>query len=170
MALLESIIDIIVACTSIISIFIAAKALKVSANTTKIQMQHNMLSMKPVCEIYTANYDDGYLAVEIQNKGMGLMCIDSIIFRDKQGITHKQLIDCVNEKSKLSYLFLEKNKVIMAGEKLKLVRGDHLTKNEREKLVDELMTVRVQIEYKDVYFNKYFYDDYVKFADCWQYY
>lgn len=167
---LENFIDIIVACTSIISIFIAAKALKVSSDTTKIQMQHNMLSMKPVCEMYTANYDDGYLAVEIQNKGMGLMCIDSIVFTDKQGIVHKQLIDCVNEKAKLSFLFLEENKVIMAGEKLKLIKGDGLTNNEREKIVDELRGVQVQIEYKDVYFNKYTYDYYVKFADCWQYY
>ncbi|MDE6470137.1 MAG: hypothetical protein K2L19_03860 [Eubacterium sp.] len=166
---LESFIDIIVACTSIISIFIAAKALKVSADTTKIQMQHNMLSMKPVCEIYTANYDDGYLAVEIQNKGLGLMCIDSIAFIDKQGIAHKQLIACVSEKTNLSYLFLEENKVIMAGEKLKLIKGNNLTNNERERIVDELKGIQVHIEYKDVYFNKYIYEDYIKFVDCWQY-
>lgn len=158
-------IDIVVACTSIISIFIAVKALKVSSNTTKIQMQHNMLSMKPICEMYTANYDDGYLAVEIQNKGLGLMCIDSIVFTDKQGVAHKQLIYCVNEKAKLSFLFLEKNKVIMAGEKLKLIHGNGLTSIERRKIVDELKGVQVQIKYKDVYFNKYTYDYYVKFAE-----
>lgn len=89
--------------------------------------------MKPVCEIYTANYDNGYLAVEIQNKGMDLMCIDSIVFRDKQDTAHKQLIDCVNKKAKLSYLFLEENKEIMVGDKLNLIKGDNLTWKKKRK-------------------------------------
>lgn len=161
---LENVIDIVITCTSIISIFIAVKALKISADTTKIQMQHNTLSMMPVCEMYTANYDDGYLFVEIQNKGMGLMCIDNVSFIDKQNISHKQLIDCVSEKSKLSYNFVEKNKILMAGEKLKLIKGDNLTKEERKRIIDELKYIQIHIEYKDVYFNNYIFNYYITFS------
>lgn len=160
----DNIINIILACTSILSLFVAVRALKVSSKTTQAQIQHNVLSMMPVCEIFTANYDDGYLAVEIQNKGLGLMRIESVSFIDKQKVNRKQLIDCIPDRVRLSYFHLEKNQVIMAREKHRLVWGKNLTKEEREGIINNLSDVKVHIEYNDVYSNKYSFDLPIEFV------
>ena len=137
------------------SMIIALLSLYVSIRTVKAQNKHNALTLMPVCELYTANFDDSF-AVEIKNKGLGMMHIEKISFVDeKNNVSKENLFDFIPNKQKLSYNRLEATANIMSGETIYLIKSKELSPEERKELVEILEKVVIYIEYSDVYKNKY---------------
>ena len=157
---LFSIIPIII---SLISLFVAIRALNNSIETTKAQIRHNELSVMPICEMYLSNFND-YFSVELINKGMGVMQIQNIQFINPQGERYKYLIDFISDKSDMSYNNIEEKIIMTAGERIELIK---ITKNvveRREKLIDELSGIKVRIVYNDVYENTYNFEYCIDFS------
>lgn len=154
---------------AICSLFVAVISIFISIKTTRMQQKHNVLSMLPVCEIFTSNYND-YLDVEIQNKGNGLLKINSVVFTNKQGLRKKQLIDFVtmnfdfSNDCELSYITVYKDKILMPSEKINLVEMRKVTSDDKIKFCSILQDVDVYIEYSDVYSNNYTFNHKIKFV------
>ena len=140
----------------IASVVIAVLALIVSIKALELQKRHNELSLMPICEMFTANYDD-CLAVEIYNKGLGLMEVVSAEFEDVNGVKYINLHDLVREEEGLSYSTIEAKKVLMSGERVVLVNFEKFTAEQRKRIIRKLTNVVVRIKYRDVYDNEYRY-------------
>lgn len=147
---MSDLIDYVSIVTSIIAIFI-------SVLTVKSQMRHNVLSLMPVCELYTANFDD-YLSVELHNKGLGLMRINNVVFTNTKKLNYSNLIDVLSDKTGLSYNVIGNGKTIMSGEKIELIKLKEFTSEQRKKILTELSNIHLHIEYVDVYLNEYVFD------------
>ena len=141
----------------------AVLALFVSIRALKLQKKHNELSLIPVCEMFTANFDDN-LAVEIYNKGLGLMEILAVEFVHLSGVKYNNLHDLIWFEDGISYNTLEPNKVLMSGEKVVLVGFSKFTDEQRKRIIATLSNIEVYIEYRDVYDNKYTFSCPIRFV------
>ena len=146
--------EILELCGDIASVVIAVLALIVSIRALELQKRHNELSLMPVCEMFTANYDN-CIAVEIYNKGLGLMQVVSAEFVDVNGIKYANLHDLLWEEEGLSYTTLEPKKVLMSGEKVVLVNFEKFSAEQRKRILLKLTNVMIKIKYRDVYNNEY---------------
>lgn len=136
------------------AIVTAVLALFVSIRSLKLQKKHNELSLMPICEMYTANFDND-LSVEVHNKGLGLMGIIEVEFADLRGVRYKNLHDIIWYEEGISYNTLPPKKVLMSGEKVRLVSFSKLTDEQRQRIITTLSNINVHIRYRDVYNNEY---------------
>lgn len=141
----------------------AILALFVSIRAMKLQKKHNELNLMPICEIYTANFDN-FLAVEVYNKGLGLMEIVTVEFVDTSGVKYRNLHDMIWYEEGISYNTLEPKKIIMSGEKVVLIDFSNFTDEQRRRVITTLSNVKVYITYRDVYNNKYTFNWPIRFV------
>ena len=136
------------------SIVIAVSALVVSIRALELQKRHNELSSMPICEMFTANYDN-CLAIEIYNKGLGLMEVVSVEFLDVEGTKYENLHDLVWGEEGLSYSTIVPKKVLMSGEKIVLINFDTFSEEQRKRILLKLTGVLISLVYRDIYNNEY---------------
>lgn len=164
MIIVEFYLEILV---GIISSFIALMSLWVSIKTTKEQINYNQLSMRPICELYTANFDDDF-SIEISNKGLGPLNIDSVELTNTSTIDNQtNLIDFIpkNKRKELSFNNIQPHKIIISGETIKLIYSKTISKKEKQELIDILSNIEVKIFYSDLYSNKYTFKRKIEFVN-----
>lgn len=150
---------------ALMSILIATIAIYISVWTTKTQIRHNVLSMMPVCQLYTEDFDE-CIAVELKNKGMGLTDIDKIIFIDMKGNEHTSLLDFIDidVDIKYSYEYTEEGFIIMPGETVYLLKITEFTQEYRKHIIESLSNINVCFKFRDVYSNEYTFEHSIIFA------
>lgn len=161
----KDVMDIFEILFDIATIITAIVAVVISVRTNKLQREFNMLSFMPVCELYTANFDDCF-SVEIQNKGAGPMRIKDITLISKENVTFDSLPDFVPKKEQLLYSYnFVSGKTLMSGETVYLIMLKSFTNDDRQHLIEALSDIQVHIEYQDVYLNNYVFDQTIEFAE-----
>lgn len=145
------------------SILTAVMALVVSIKALKAQNKHNELSLMPVCEVYTANFED-YLAVELHNKGLGMLEILEVEFVDVSGAKYYNLHEMILDKKGMSYNTLWSKKVLMSGEKVTVISFAQCTEEQRKKIISTISDVKIHIKYRDIYKNEYSFDNAIIFV------
>lgn len=137
----------------VLTLIIAFGALLTSIATYHKQNKHNELSVLPICEIYTENFDD-YMAVNIENRGLGFMKINDVYF-EKNSHKYNNLIDIIEDRTDLSYNLLFKKHVIKADEQLKLIYVAKPSQKVKKTIIENLDGVIVRISYSDAYNKTY---------------
>jgi len=77
---------------AILALFISFLSIIVGAFTLWIQHRHNRLSVRPICVISLADYENR-ITIKIKNAGMGSMIIKSILTSDNHGTKKEYPID-----------------------------------------------------------------------------
>lgn len=150
-----------------VSLIIAILAIFISVWTTLAQIRHNRLSLMPICEVFTANFNN-YIAVEIKNKGLGFMQIEDIYFVNNDGFRCSNLYDFFNyfikDKTGLSYMRIDRKEVIMPGEKMFFIKLESLNDTRRIEVIKLIENITVHIKYSDAYRHKYYFSKPIKFV------
>lgn len=156
---MEMIIAGLALVTSVCSIIVAVSALK-------HQQRHDILSVKPICEITGDPYED-HLSVEICNYGSGPMVIRELKAYSAATDSAPTLYDCMQEVAPplcISHwsINLEK-RCIPAGSKLTLIRIEHSDgesaesspslRKAMEACQRDLATTTISVVYEDIYGN-----------------
>lgn len=155
-------IDCVTLIADFSTILIAILALFISIKTLKSQNKHNELSARPICEMFTGNFNNE-LVVEIHNKGLGPMEIIEALFTSSDGFMHTNLYEFVSNEPGISYNALPPKKILMSGEKVILVSFNDIPSFQQTQIVQILSNITIHISYRDLYDNTYTFDHQIHF-------
>lgn len=160
----EKIIEIAQLITAIASIFIAVLSLRFTRKSQEKQEKHNKLSVKPIPHVEPYNFVD-YIAVEIQNNGIGPLIIQKIVFT-KGKESHSSLIDFFNSENIVwsTYSNNLNSRSILPGSSVMVleIKGDDNNvqfEHYKHKIRSTLKDMTIRIAYENIYGDRNEFDD-----------
>ncbi len=144
------------------ALLVSIISLYVSIVTIRQTRKHNRLSVKPICYVFPPDFED-WVAVVIQNKGVGPLITKSTKFYDENNNIKKYLIDLMptlpdgyywSNFTKNDHFVLAPNdeKILI---ELKCNENDKTFQETRDLIRKKLSQITMEYEFTDIYGQKF---------------
>ena len=152
---LDVISDIATIVISFLALIVSIISIIYSVKYSKMQMEHNVNSVRPISSIVLNDYEDK-IAVIINNDGTGPLIIKKFIAKNMKE-EKSSLIELMPHINQPWTTFIETIdcRTISVGKKLVLIEMTPLSFNAKQSVRDALSKITIYLEYEDIYGNKF---------------
>lgn len=147
--------DMLSAVTSVFAVLISIISLAFSIVFSRLQIKHNINSVKPISDIQVKDYEDK-ISVGIVNVGTGPLLITKFNAK-RDGKSYKNLISmmpAINQNWRTFMKTIE-NRTIPVGGEFILIELNPQNELDKIKVRNSLSDITIYLEYTDIYSTKF---------------